>query len=124
MLLHGIDCERQPLDNRPAEETEQCELLGGCAPPCTEARPCPRQVCIPQGVSTESSQVLELFSAARTAETTYQGAGLAIIDLEMSALPMEERSRMWRLLICLMRWLGQHRKEINAEQELNAARRE
>ena len=74
-------------------------------------------VCIPQGISTESSQVLEVYSASRVAEASWPGAGMEIIRLETEGWEPSERGRLWRLLLSLTRWISQHRKELNAEKE-------
>ena len=114
-MLDGINCEAMPLDNRPAEETGLCELLGGCAPACTASRPCPRMACIPQGISTESSQILTMYSAARTADAALVGSGLEVVRVELQASDEVERARIWRLLVALMIWVNKNREALKAK---------
>ena len=114
MLLDNIDCDHQPLDN--SEDTDVCELLGGCAPACTATRPCPRMVCIPQGIQVETAQAFDLFGVMRTAEEQAAGWGFHLLRSATANMATRDSARLQRRMLCLIRWLEENRELLKARR--------
>ena len=113
--MGGVDCYAQPLER--SEENGICEILGGCAPACTAARPCPRMVGIPRGISTESQQVMDLVGVARSSEGHLVGSGLHLVNMAAENLTREDRTRLWRRVVALLQWFNLHRVELRQVAE-------
>ena len=78
-------------------------------------------VCIPQGIFTESVQVMELFGAMKTAETLSAGGGLELLRVSSLEMTGAERSRLWRLLTAMTRWSNANASKLREKAEQTRA---